>query len=378
MLSVSSAWLPAVKSSHTVSIRVVLHTFDGDSITLYPTDGEITVDATTGVRRSLSLTLADDGTLTPTTRTSVLSPFAANEIQVWRGITYTDGTTEEVSCGVFRVTGVSVEYTNSGTQLSVSGEDRSWLVTRKPYTKTFELDANTTATTAIKQVVSERVGSDLPTDNVNIPATYTIPFTQLGVSGDEDPWQFCRDVALACGYDLFVDENGTATTKAIPLLSSNIVSDIYDQDLSGVILSVSREFTLDGISNGVSVRVENMENSLPWYSEAWDDDASSPTYRPLFGDQATALTSRLPRSTDQSDAMALAVLQTVMGVPIELQAVPNPALDVRDVISIRVPSIGLKDATDASLGVNAMVDALTIPLLVNGTQTIRCRARKVS
>ena len=67
--------------------------------------------------------------------------------------------------------------------------------------------------------------------------------------------------------------------------------------------------------------------------------------------------------------MADALLQTYIGQPFEMTIIPNPTLDVRDVIRVTSTRLGI-DTT-------AMIDAITIPLEASGTSSISARARSL-
>lgn len=378
----SSPLWAAVKSSHRVRIRVEVWDASKFLATLYPTEGQVTTDATRSVRRNLSLTLVDaDGTLTPTSRASLLAPFNGNEIKVWRGVTYVDGTYDEAPLGVFRITDVQVSRNDNGIQLSVSGEDRAWWMGRLLYT-TAQVIEPTNVVTAITNVINDRMGSSVPVSATS--TDWVSPRMQPGVDGWTDPWAFCRDLANTAGMEVYFDANGTATIAAIPEIVGAAIATFDEDPNAGVMLDLSRSMSIDTTPNGYRVVAESSIITNPWRSIAWDDDELSPTYRdPSVPEQPSLPTDVVieqstpliaPNSdgssnTEQTQGMANALLNTVVGQPLTLTAIPNPALDVRDRISVVSSRLGISTT--------AMIDSITIPLTPDGAMTITARARRL-
>ena len=367
----------AVASSHRVRTRVEVWDSGQRLATLYPNDGTVTVDATRAVRRSLSMSLADsDGTLMPSLPGDLLAPFSGNLVKVWRGVTYPDGTYDEAPCGVFTITNVDITRGADGILLDVQGEDLAWLVSQRLYTKIFAISSGTNIATAIGAVLDDRYPS-LPQ---NLATTqWTTPTCRPGFDGQTDPWAFCQQLANAAGQELFMDANGVATTSNIPNISGTNVVATFAEGSAGVMLDLKRSMSVERMPNGVRVSAEGTEYGVPWVSVAWDDDPQSPTYRDPAGNDSpsdvvqefsTPLVRGSATDTDQTDGMASALLQTVIGQPLELSMVPNPALDVRDLIQV----------TSTRLGINttAMVDSISLPLSAGGTMSVNARARRLT
>lgn len=383
VVDTSSPLWSAVTASHRVRIRVEVWDATSSLTTLYPVDGSVTIDATRAVRRNLSLTVADtDGTLTPTSRDSLLAPFNGNEIKVWRGVTYLDGTYDEAPLGVFRITDVQVSRNENGISLSISGEDRAWWMSRLLYTTATVIEPTNVAT-VITNVINDRMGSTVPVSAAS--TDWVSPRMQPGVDGWTDPWGFCRDLANTAGMEAYFDANGIATVAGIPNIDGPAIATFSEDANTGVMLDLSRSMSIDTTPNGYRVVAESSIIKTPWRSIAWDDDALSPTYRDpnvpeqpslptdVVVEQSTPLIAPLSDgspNTEQTQTMAQAMLQTVIGQPITLTAVPNPALDVRDRISVVSTRLGVSTT--------AMIDSITIPLSADGSMTITARARRLT
>lgn len=372
-LRASDLFATTVRDSHIARVRCEIYDASGTyQTTIYPTSGSVTIDARRGVRRNLDLTLIDlDGTLTPQSPSSLLAPFAGNEIYVWRGITYGDGTVEEIPLGVFRIVSVDVSRGPEGITLDVAGEDLAWAIARRTMTDVLRIANGTNLATAIQTILEDR----MPNLTYALASTaYTSPQLTPGADGQTDPWEYCRALANAAGQELFLDPSGTVTTTSIPSLSSTDAAVTFAEDEDGVTLDLSRSLSVDGIVNTLVVSAEGTDvGNLTWSSTAQDTDPQSPTNVSTYPVTkeliSTPFVKGSPSDTAQTDAMAAALLQTYIGQPFEMTIIPNPTLDVRDII--RVTSSRL------NLDTTAMIDAITIPLEVTGTSSITARARSL-
>lgn len=371
----SDVFATAVRGSHRVRIRCEIWSAAGVQLaTVYPTGGSVTVDARRGVRRNLSITLIDtDGTLTPKSPNDALAPFAGNEIYIWRGITYGDGTTEEVPLGVFRIVSVDVSRGPEGITLDVSGEDRAWTISRRTLTSVLTISSGTLITDALTTILTDRY--PLLATPTFTPTTFTTPQLTPGADGQTDPWDYCRQLANAAGHELYFAADGTLTTSPIPNLASSPSVATFAEGADGVTLDLSRSLSIDGIVNTLTVSAEGTQvGDLTWSSTAQDTDPLSPTnvtsaYGIVKELISTPFPLGSPTDTGQTDYMASSLLQTYIGQPFDMTVIPNPTLDVRDVIRVQSPRLGIDTV--------AMIDAITIPLDPTGTSSITARARSL-
>lgn len=370
----SDLFVASIRDSHRVSVRCEIWSAAGVKLaTVYPTGGSVTVDARRGVRRNLSLTLLDvDETLTPDAAGDILAPFAGNEIYIWRGITYGDGSTEEVPLGVFRIVSVDVKRDAGGITLDVSGEDRAWTIARRTMTDPFSVARGTNIADALAAILTDRYPQIA---TAFTPTSFTTPNLTPGADGQTDPWDYCRQLANAAGQELFFAADGTCTTQPIPSLSGAPSVATFDEDGDSVTLDVSRSLSVDGVVNTLTVSAEGTDvGNLTWTSTAQDTDPLSPTnvssaYGVVKELVSTPFPIGTPSDTSQTDYMAQALLQTYIGQPFEMTILPNPTLDVRDVITVRSTRLGITTT--------AMIDAITIPLEAGGTSGITARARNL-
>jgi len=120
---VSDRFLEEVRGSHTPAYSV---TIDGAELPVRA--GSVTLNAQGATRASLSLTLAvaewELEDYVPDDLGDLLAP-AGGEIIVKRGIAYSDGTTELVPLGVFRIDETDGDDSGDDLPLQISALDRS-------------------------------------------------------------------------------------------------------------------------------------------------------------------------------------------------------------------------------------------------------------
>lgn len=101
MYPVSDRFLKALADSHTPITQVTLFRTDGMVEHLEHTGGSVSVDRSSQARRTCTVTLADTS-LIPRTPADKLATYGA-QLRLARGVQYSDGSTELVPLGVFRV-----------------------------------------------------------------------------------------------------------------------------------------------------------------------------------------------------------------------------------------------------------------------------------
>lgn len=370
MWPVSEEFLAAVRGSHRVVTRVEAY-FDGEWVAdLTPLDGSVSIDSRRAVRRTVSLSFVDDGTLVPAPggTSGILTPYGA-EVRVYRGVALEDGTEELAPLGVFVVTEVEVRDGRAGREITVQGSDRSIRISRNRFTDSYAIAAGTAVETAIGDLLRDR-WADV---EVSLPAMgATTPATVLRVGSESDPWRDAVDLATNSGWDLAFDADGVVRARLIPDPLEDDPVAIYEDGAEAVVLEVSRGWSTEATYNGVIASSEGSDVDSPLRAEAWDEDANSPTYRyGPFGQVPMFYSSSLIRTSDQAATVAASQLRQQLGraETISWGQVVNPAHDVLDVVRLLRPSQDL----DAVL----LIDRLEVPLDPAASMSAAARVREV-
>jgi hypothetical protein len=334
-------------------------------------------------------TLVDVG-IVPDDGFDALAPFG-NEIRVWRGVevttstpgnytslaglaasysalaaaypTYTDldravGNTETtveelIPLGVFVITDVEVDTGENGTTVTVRGSDRSLRISRARWTDPYTY-TRTTVDQAILGILEDRW------DDVDTDLTVTDTESHravLGLETDNDPWKDCTSIAEAAGMDLFFDGDGVACLIPVRDYETATPDAVYLEDVDAVILALKRALTTEQTYNGCIATGEGSEGDAVYRGEAWDDDATSPTYRyGPFGQVPQFYSSPLITSDDQAASAAAAILARKKGAQETISWIQlvDPSLDAGDLVQVQ--------NTAAKVDKVLVLDRVTIPL----------------
>ena len=426
MYPVSQKFLTAIRKSHNVTFRAEVQANGRKILDLYPDSGSVNVVADANVRRTMQMTLADTfstisetlpvyNTYTqvnslvstysgyagayanyslliqilsytvstqskslyvPTNAYSALTPYG-NEIKIWRGIQYSDGTKEEIPLGVFLITTVEVDASDSGTTIKIEGVDRSLRVSRnKPTDSVYYSAGGSPGPTGLEVLELNKALSDLIKDRwadvkLNFSATESsnLLINAFTIGIGEDPWAKAMEIAMSCGYDLYFDADGVCCLNTIPDSSTSLPQVSYLEGNDAVLMSVNRKITSDDTYNGVHMTATGTAMLEPFMATAWDNDSSSPTYRyGGFGQVPVFLTSNLLSTQAIAKASAVRNLYRYIGSAEEISwtSITNPAHDVWDVVQI------VNKATQ--LNVTLIIDSLVIPFGAGETMSAKARS----
>lgn len=355
MYPASSALKSAVLDDHTAVAKAEVWTSDQKLADLSISSGSVTIDSGSSARRTCSVQLFDDresSNLVPDNDFDLLTPFG-NELRLYRGVQFDDGTREYVPLGVFVITEVGIQDSNEGVKISLSGQDRSLIVSRARWTEPYQM-INGSLESSILALLEDRypdVITAFPTTNI------TINQVILGTETDNDPWKDAVEIAQLVGYDLFFDVDGVVQMKQFPSLDGAVVVATFNENSNTTITSIDRTISTRETYNGVVYIVEGTEVPTPIRVEVWDEDSASPTYRyGKFGEVPTFIESSLVTTTAEAISAATSLLNIYIGAQesITWTQIVNPTLDVQDVVYIK--------ADGAKVDRLVILDKLEIPL----------------
>ncbi len=330
-------------------------------------DATVTFDANAQTRSRLDITLADDGTLglIPTTASDRLAPYG-NEIRVWRGLTYPDGTTELVPLGVFRLDDNDIDDTDTGLPLKLAAPDRSARIIDARFEEPGQVDQGENVATAIAQLITPA-----HPDVVMRFATTSLVTPAIFYEAQGDRWQLAQDIATAAAMRLYYDRLGELVLA--PDATAEPVLTIGEGE-TGSLVSVGKNWTRRGAYNRAIVTGENTGEGAPVRGVATDEDPLSPTrYDGPFGPAPVFMSSQLVTTTEQATDAAAALLRRQSGTTqrIRLGSFVLPHLDPGDAIRVTRGRLGLAEDIH-------VLDSLTIPLSPDGIMASTTRAVQVA
>jgi hypothetical protein len=334
MRPVSGALLAAIRGSHQMSVRatVVTSYYEGTSPsgTQIPViDGSVSIDSTAQVWGTLDLTTDGSGWST-VPGASILQPYG-NEIYVERGVGV-GGSVEWTGLGYYRIQQAEQDQAPSGP-LVISGSDRMQAI----------VDAMTVtpvsfaATATVADVFAVLVAGVYPSATVTFDWTASADTigTALVVTTDTDRYQTLSDLATSRGKVMYFDYAGRLQVKSKP--DPGVPVWHVDAGPNGVQVAAGRTLVRDGIYNAAVVTSDGASDAAPPLAVAYDNDPSSPTYYlGTFGQVPQFWSSPAVTTQAQAAAAAALVLSRSLALPLQcaFTAIPNPGLEVLDVISI--------------------------------------------
>jgi hypothetical protein len=305
------------------------------------------------------------------------------------GVVYDDGTVEVCALGVFRLSQVSI-IDDSGTGTSSGGGtstgsasirqtghpggmtididayDKSRTVSRDKFTAPYTIAEGTNVITAIQDILA-RTFPDLSYDAMG--TNVTVSPTQVFDAG-EDPWAVAQGLALSLGADLYFNIHGDVTIEpAVDIRSLTAADYDYVEGENCTMLSLEKIFSDEPGYNGVVVIGESPGDDLPPVTAtAWDDNPNSLTYHlGPYGEVPMFVQDQVVKTTDEAQAMANAVLSSVLGFvnQLNIDATTNPAFECGDIVRIVRARSKIEDYF--------VVDAFTVPFSSLDSQTVNVR-----
>jgi hypothetical protein len=350
---VSDAFLRTVRTSHAITLQAKVLTSYQEGVSPTGTDiviegGDVTLDATAQVRGTLNL-LTDGNGWDPRPGRHILQPYG-NEIWIARGVNV-GGSFEIVSQGYYRMQEVNQDTAPDG-QLTITGSDRMQGIidAQLPVPVTFA------ATATAADVFATLAGQVYP--SVTIDFDWAASSDVLGSAQvtTEDRYGFLSDLATSRGKVMYFDYQGHLAVRDRP--DPGVAVWDVNAGAGGVLITASRTLTRDNVCNAVIVTADGADTSAPPLAVAYDGNPGSPTYYyGTFGKVPEFWSSPLVTTAAQAQAAAALILARAVGLPVQadFSAVPNPALEPLDVVSVTYPAPA---AADAAL----VIGQITIPL----------------
>ncbi|NYI06073.1 DUF5047 domain-containing protein [Allostreptomyces psammosilenae] len=317
------------------------------------TDGTVTVDRGSEIRRTLSLTIPDphDFPVSATDRYGVYG----QAIYVEAGMTYIDGTSERVAMGTFTVTRIGGNVHEGPLSITAVGPEIH--LKRSVFTTAY----NTNLASSAAAFITTQIAGTIPGATLTDMSTHggtTLP-SKTWDAGTEK-WAALTEVAASIGAELYAAPDGNFVLADVPDIAGAVpVWDVTTGD-SGVMVSADLELTSDQVFNRVVVVGENAAEAVaPVSAEARITDPADPLrYGGPFGEVTRYYSSNLITTSTAAQVAADAML-TRYRAPnrtVSLSTVPNAALEPGD--CIRVAYADLPPELH-------LVQSVTIPLSVS-------------
>lgn len=330
-------------------------------------DGTVTVDATADVRRRLSAKVLVDADMLPTLeKRSAIDPYG-NTIKIWRGVRWPDGSSELVPQGVFRVEVTEIDDAPAGKrEVTLTGYDLSYYIANNSWTAPYHVAAGTNLITAISNVVADR----LPGVSVSVQMSSSETSALQVWTPSNDPWKDAvQGLALPLGAEVFFGLDGECVIRPVPEAVPPAALTLSEGP-DCVMTKLTR--TYDATTARSAVVATSSSGSSSLRSVVYDTDPASPTYYlGAFGLRVEVITVNGASSQGALDQAALTKLIALSGASeqLEMEMVPNPAIDASDVHLVQRSSAGLDDLV--------VTQTFDLPLIYTGAGKVKYRVRRV-
>lgn len=386
MKVVSDRFLEALASGDQIVTARAEFRLQGTKVADVPiVGGETKEDKSATFRNTCNLTL-DTAEVPLPGRDYDESPIwpTGNEILVWSGFEYSDGTKEELPQGLFRIAKPRIAHTDNDLQVTIESYDRGRAMSRNKFTNIYIIPAGRDFASEIKRMMLDRLPY-LSDDDFQFMATDgsdgAVPFytPRLVFSLADDPWVKALEMAASFGAELFFDGKGRPILRPEPDPLYTPPDYRYISGEQALLESITRDLDDEEAYNGVIITGQNTENvdSIP-RGEAWDTDVNSPTYydpnnpsTSLYGAVPLSMTSDYVTTNGQAERAARSILRTVIGImeAIEFSGISNPAQEGGDILQIKDPESGVNSTY--------ILDSLTKGLGSEGGMSGTTRKRRV-
>lgn len=363
MRPVSSNFLSTIRGSHLATFRVRVVESGQTGVTPVGTElevesGMVFFDTRAEVNGTVNLIAVLPW---PDNSSGLGTPYG-QELYIERGVEYGSGTREWVGLGYFRID--SIEQVGSDQALvRILGSDRMANVRDARPLEPKVYTAGTSVAAIVTDVLEDSGVS--PVMNFDWDANSELLVTDHVLS--EDKIKFLHELLTSYGKVFYFDYGGEFTAKTQPTSANDPVFSV-NAGRNGVLVSMNRYLSRDGVYNAVVATGESIGDAPPVRAVAYDNDPSSPTYFfGPFGRVPRFFSSSFMTTTDQCQDAANSILAQSIGLPyvVEFGVVPNPALEGWDVIDVLY--------SDRSAPETHIIDSIGYSLSVDGEMTLTSR-----
>lgn len=307
--------------SHGVTARILGSV--GGSAFVIPVplvSGDVKVDGGSPVRRELSCQLRA-GLGDP-----VVDPFSAELRAEYGLVESSSGDVWWVPVGTFVIE--STKEVGPGV-VSVKGYDRWRRVANARLTRPVATSGSTAA--AIKALLEDA------DSRITVDVSAAPPGTHQSSLWERDRSDAVLQLARSIGADVFFNPMGVAVVRRAASISDPSVWQV-GTGTGGTKVSSARGVSTERTYNGVVV-IGEPSGQPPVYGFAYDSAPSSRTrWGGPYGKRPRFYRSSLISTQAQATAAAQGLLARALGVArtLDMEALPNPALDAGDVITVEV------------------------------------------
>jgi hypothetical protein len=308
-------------------------------------DGDIRVDRNAAVRRTGSITVVDDS-LIGSVAQETLSPYGT-EVKIRHGLVYPDGTEELIPMGVFIIDTISWDEESAmlhgGQAFKLDLIDRAMVMNRADIGPTLSFTG-----WYMTAVINHLMEYFWPELNITYGAgvgDWRNPGGTAFSSGNH--WDIVMKMAKNMGGEIYFDVEGDPVVLLDPVFDESTSNQDAIWTVSGAsvddgtMISGSRGITREGVYNSVYVIGQSATNGPPPTAHVFNVNPNSKTNRngPFrkMGKRIEDSTLTNAWKCQQLASKTLYEL-TRLSRSASFSCVPNPLLEVGDIVLLEYPS----------------------------------------
>lgn len=361
MWPLSTAAKIALIESHSVTARATVYSPTlGQGIPLPLAGGSVSVDSTSMVRRTATITV--DPRFWPASPNDLLAPYGSYCV-VEYGIALRSGGIEWVPL-ILGYLDKAARSRPLPSDLTVSLVDRSARVAEDRFDAPTQTVSGATVVTEIRRLIQDSLG-------IGVTVTDLTGSGQVAavIDIERERWKDgVEKLAESIGAEVFFRADGVGIIRATPTLDDPEVWEIRTGQ-AGTIISTNDVLSREGVYNRVVASGQRSDGTAPVYAVVSDTDPLSPTqYGGAFGKKPRFYSSALLTTIPQCTTAATSLLARVKGsgANVEFTSLVNPALEPGDIV------LAVDD--DAGTATKHILDKVEIPLGPDGTQALVTRS----
>lgn len=358
MWPVTASWLAALSQPHGRYTRMEAW-YAGAKVTNVAVEsGNVKVDASRSIRRSLTADVPES--YWPTSTSSTLAPYGAR-LKIFQGITGSNGNLIAPEVPVFAGRVETLQRERLSGKVTITASDPMADVKDAQFEQPRTAVAGTSVVGNIMSLIAEvRTDADF-VDLTGSPAV--MPVTMMW---DTDRGQAVDDLAASIGAEVFFLPDGvTCLIQPIPRLGGTSVWTLVQGQNSTIVKDVTSRSRFD-VANRIIVQVEQPGQSPILVTVTDDFPGSATRYGGPYGTVVRTYSNQLITSVGQAQAAGLARLSRSIGATRtrDLDTVPNSALEGGDLITVTT-----NEGTEQHIA-----DAFEVPLAAADVMTINTRS----
>lgn len=242
---------------------------------------------------------------------------------------------EEWQLGEFTIDRISDQ--NFPYHVKLTGRD----LTKRPLNSKFtKLTAYSDQDDAYDTVYSLAINAGIPASKIRLPNIQRSLGKTRSYEVETPRWTPMKEIYNSFGYEIFFTADGFLVAEPFADPITSPVSRIFQTGPAGNLVTIERSVNDSNLYNHLAVYSENPTTGIPYFGEAINTDATSPTNVNEIGDRFVKLDMNFLTSDAECSQRASELLKTyaLESYEMNLSSLYYPWLDAGDIVQVLDPN----------------------------------------